>query len=115
MNSIPITPDEMKWVGVDFDGTICHNSGYPDFTPTDPIIGAKLALEALTCSGYKVIIFTARPYSDYRIIESWLEEQGIPFRRIICGKPLLKFMIDDRNIEFVGSWDKVMTTITERG
>lgn len=107
----PLTSEELKWVGIDLDKTLAHNSGLPDFVLGEPINGAKEALEKIIEMGFKPIIYTARPYSDYNIIENWLDINKIPFRRIICGKVLLRFMIDDKNIEFNGNWGEVLTKI----
>ena len=53
--------------------------------------------------GYKIVIFTSRPWDDYSNIENWLNDNHIPFRSIVCGKPIVKYYIDDRNIEFKGT------------
>jgi hypothetical protein len=103
----PIEEPEVKWLGVDFDGTICYSSGHPDYIPGEPIPGAVETLKDLDRQGYKITIFTARHWADYHNIERYLENWGIPFRRIICGKPLLSKMIDDRNVEFDGDWSKI--------
>jgi hydroxymethylpyrimidine pyrophosphatase-like HAD family hydrolase len=103
--------DELKWILCDLDNTICNNSGFPDFIPTQVITGTKKALREITDRGYKVIIFTARPYSDYQLIEQFLDDNDLEYRRIICGKPLAKYMIDDKAIEFKGDWDKVLNKI----
>jgi hypothetical protein len=107
----PLTNEEIKWIGVDFDETLCHNTGFPNFIPTEPVKGAVEAMKAIDAKGYKITVFTARHWTDYHNIEGWLNHHGIPFRRIICGKPLLRWMIDDRNVEFDGDWDKVLNKI----
>lgn len=94
-NIKPRKDDELKWIIVDFDNTIANNSGYPDFEPLEPTEGAKEALEEITRRGFKIIVWTARHYSDYEKIEHWLEQHEIPFRGIVCGKVLGKYMIDD--------------------
>ena len=107
----PLREEEIKWVGIDFDDTLCHNSGYPDYVPTIPLAGAVEAMNKLHGAGYKIVIFTARHWIDYHNIEGWCTKYNIPIRRIICGKPVLKWMIDDKNIEFRGDWgcvDKVI-------
>ena len=103
--------DDLRWLLVDFDDTICHNSGSPDYTPTTPLEGAKESLDKLVKDGWKITIYTARSWSDYQRIESWLDEHQIPHRRIICGKPLGKYIIDDRNLPFNGDWKEVINKI----
>jgi hypothetical protein len=107
----PLTNDELLWVLVDFDNTICNNSGYPDFVPTEPIKGAREALQEIIDKGLKVLVYTARAWSDYSLIEEWLIKNEMPFKTIICGKPLGRVIIDDRAIGFNGDWADVLTKI----
>src|SRR3990167_1318891 len=102
----PITNEEVKGLGVDFDDTMCSNSGHPDYTPREPLPGAVESLQALDKMGYKIWIFTARPWVDYKNIEEWCKHYGVPVRRIVCGKPFFKWIIDDKNIEFDGDWKR---------
>jgi hypothetical protein len=107
----PLTSKQLMWVGIDLDETLAHNSGLPNFELAEPVEGAKEALEKIVDMGFKPIIYTARPYSDYNIIENWLDINKIPFRRIICGKVLLRWMIDDKAINFSGNWGEVLAKI----
>lgn len=94
---------DLKWLAIDFDGTLCHSEP-PTFEPTYPIKGAVEHMQKLHAEGWKLTIFTARPWSDYQLVEDWLLANNVPFRRIICGKPLYYRLIDDRNIAF-HSWE----------
>lgn len=107
----PLTADELRWYGIDFDDTVASNSGLPDFVLGEPMAGAKDALEEIKRRGFKVIIYTARPWSQYIVIEDWLNTHQIPFKMIVCGKMLLRGFIDDRNIEFKGDWNAVLDKI----
>ena len=91
---------KLKWVAIDFDGVIANNSGHPNYVATTPIDGAKEALTELQRRGWKVVIYTARPYSDYENIERFLNDHEIPFKHIVCGKLLAERYYDDRNIGF---------------
>ena len=104
----PMTDAEMKWLGIDLDKTIANGTGYPDFELTTPLKGAKEALKSLEKDGWKIIIYTARPWADYPKIEHWLDQNKIPHRRIVCGKILVKWMIDDRNLAFSGDWTEIL-------
>lgn len=90
---------ELIWVGVDLDGTLAE----PLWTAQDPTnaIGepiphnvAKLA--ELVEHGYKIVVYTSRPWTDYEAIEAWLNHNEIPFKHIQCGKPLFALYVDDR-------------------
>lgn len=113
MKWTPITNEQTKWYGVDFDLTICSNNGHPNYEPGEPLPGAVESLNNLSKIG-KIIIFTARPWSDYHNIEKYCEHYNIPVRRIICGKPLFVCMIDDKNIEFNGDWKEVEYKVWKR-
>ena len=109
---------ELKWIGCDFDDVVCTNSGFPNYIPQKLIPGAVEALQKLDRMGYKIVIYTARPWSDYENLERLCQENKIPVRRIICGKPLFKWIIDDKNIEFNPSvpgesWDGVVAKISK--
>lgn len=107
----PLPSDGLKWIGVDFDDVIASNSGYPDYILGEPMAGAKEALEEIKKRGLRAIIYTARPWSQYIVIEDWLNTRQIPFKLIVCGKMLLRWMIDDRNIEFKGDWNAVLDKV----
>ena len=110
MNEYKIKEQELKWLAIDLDKTIAV-SNYPNFKLQEPIKGAKESIDKLVAKGWKIIIHTARPWSDYDIIEKWLNKYEIPHRRIVCGKLFAKYYIDDRGIEFKGNWNKVLKKI----
>lgn len=111
MRSGYITSEEMRWLLVDFDETICRNEGAPDFKPTTIIEGAKEALDKLVSNHWKIIIYTSRHWGEHQIIEDWLNEHRVPFKQIICGKPLARWIIDDRAISFKGNWQDVLDKV----
>lgn len=92
---------KLLWVGVDLDGTIATPVWTPE-NPTseigDPIPESIKKLRELADNGYKIIIHTSRPWTDYEAIENYMLHYGIPFREIQCGKPLYAAYIDDRAI-----------------
>ena len=106
-----INNEELKWIGVDLDNTLADNSGTPDFILEDPIEGAKDFMDELVNRGFRPVIYTARHWADYEIIENWLIKHDIPFREIICGKPLFYKIVDDKNIAFKGDYKEVLKEI----
>lgn len=98
---------EVKDIGIDFDKTICNTGPWPDYIPGEPIDGVSEALTKLK-EKYNIVIFTARPWSDKYNIMAYCDYHMIPFNDVVCGKPLLHFMVDDRNIEFDGDWNKAL-------
>lgn len=103
--SYTITPRaELIWYAVDLDGTLAEPA-WPDPGIGDPIFGNVMKLRQLVRAGKKIVIHTARPWSDYELIESWLNQNLIHFDRIVCGKLLAHRYIDDRAIhESEKSW-----------
>lgn len=104
------TNDDLLWIAVDLDSTTAMNTGHPEYKLLGPVLGAREALQELAGKGWKIIIHTARPWSDYETIENWLLLYDIPFKRIVCGKLLAKYYIDDRNIDF-REWSKMKQDI----
>ncbi len=103
----PIKDEDVKWWGVDFDGTLAHNTGIPEFKVLGPVDGAVKTLQLIDSIGYKITVFTARPWADYNNIEAWCDYYQVPVRRIICGKPLLHTLYDDRNWGTRINWAEV--------
>lgn len=99
---IPPAPrSDLLWDAVDFDGTLAQSSWTPEkptAVPGPPIQENVAKLGALVEAGRKVVIHTARPSSDYELIESWLTFYEIPFHRIVTGKLLAARYIDDRAV-----------------
>lgn len=105
------TNEQLTWLGVDFDQTIADNTGFPDFKMTQPLDGAHDALTALVNEGYKIIVYTARGWSDHGEIREFMKKHELPYHEIVCGKLLAKYYIDDRNLAFDGDWKKITDTL----
>lgn len=95
----PPPRSNLLWLAVDLDGTLAKPVWTPD-NPTseigDPIWSNISKLRLAVEAGYKIVIHTSRPWTDYEAIESWLNHWRIPFSRIVCGKILAALYIDDR-------------------
>jgi hypothetical protein len=91
----------LKWLAVDLDGTLAESIWTPD-NPTSAI-GAPIKRNVVKVreaerAGWKIVIHTARPWTDYEAIEAWCRVNDIPCRRIQCGKILAAAYVDDRAI-----------------
>lgn len=99
---IPPPPrGELLWDAVDFDGTLSQGTwsvDNPTAVPGPPILENVIKLWELVDAGRKIAIHTARPSSDYELIEKWLLHYRVPFNRIITGKLLAARYIDDRAV-----------------
>jgi hypothetical protein len=91
---------DLKWVAVDFDGTIAEPLWTPE-NPTGlagpPLPGVREKLRELVEHGYKPIVHTSRGWTDYEYIEWYCDHYELPIRRIVCGKILAARYIDDLN------------------
>lgn len=107
MPFVPKPPrGDLLWIGVDLDGTLAEGIWTPD-NPTSDIGPIKVypdgrtakekAME-LVAHGYKIVVHTARSWTDYENIKEWMNYNGIPFKAIVCGKLLVKQYVDDRAI-----------------
>lgn len=109
MNGFTIPPRaDLRWLGIDLDGTIAEGLWTPD-NPThavgNPIPANVTKLRDAYLAGWKGVIHTARPWTDYEVIEAWLRHHDIPFRGIVCGKLLAAAYVDDRAINAAArSW-----------
>lgn len=89
----------LRWIGVDLDDTLAH-AVWPDKGIGRPMWDNIQKLHDLLDKhpDWRAIIFTARAWEDYPVIEAWLDLHGVRYRRIFCGKPVLRAMIDDKGI-----------------
>lgn len=79
-----------KEIITEIDGCLCE-----PVDPTDeaavrgavPIPGAVEQFRRWRAQGYSLCLFTARPASAAVATEQWLAEQGVPYDRVIYGKP----------------------------
>jgi len=101
---------DLKWVAIDVDGTIAEPSWVPgelNFVVGAPIAENIKKLEQVVEAGYKIVLYTARPWSHQQLLEAWCEKHipQIPIRAIICGKLLFIQLVDDRAINAMAdSW-----------
>jgi hypothetical protein len=98
---------------VDLDGVICEEKPTFERSLALPLTGAPGALRGLQRKGYTIIIYTARSWSEYEMTKAWLEKWSIPHDQLIMGKPVGDMWIDDRAMEFKGSWEEVWTRLVD--
>jgi len=93
--------DKLKWLAVDFDGTLAESVWSPERPGPDigdPIHYNLDQVEELSAKGWKIVIHTARGWEHYEAIEAWLQEWTVPYDKIVCGKLLAHRYIDDKAI-----------------
>lgn len=83
------------WVGFDLDGTLSEHI-WPKEGIGEPLSDGVLAARHYKRAGYRIVIYTARPWWDHQNITEWLERHGIPYDQVVCGKLAVGLMVDDR-------------------
>lgn len=98
--------NNLKWWGIDFDGTICISDPKDGYKMIEPFPNTKDVLERIRKVGKKIVVYTARGWEHYIEVEEFMNKYDLPFDLIVCGKLLVEVMIDDRAINFNGDWKK---------
>lgn len=91
---------DLRWIALDLDGTCAEPAWAPGKLSVigSPIPGAVEKAWAASEAGYKNVLHTARPWSEYEMIEQWLIRNEFPVRQIQCGKILAHRYVDDKAI-----------------
>lgn len=95
-------------IAVDFDDTLF------DKAKGTLIKGAAATLQFYRAQGHHITVFTNRPDYDYSTVSALLVAGGIPFDRLICGKPSYDIFIDDRARRFT-TWEEDYLNNLPRG
>ena len=95
-----------KTICVDFDGVL-NEYGYEERDLGEPLTGSKEFIKELRRK-YKVVILTSRPKEQ---VIHWLRNNGFPSMKVTnCKVPAVAY-IDDRAIQFNGSYKKVISRL----
>jgi len=94
-------------VVIDIDGTICDERPTFEKSLADKKDGVVESINYLYEKGVFIILYTARGWAEYQMTVKYLNNLGIKYDILICGKPIYDYWIDDRAIEFT-SWKDVM-------
>lgn len=111
---------------VDFDQTIRPWGGLFDFT--EPYAGAHDRLHELKSQGYTLVLFTSRLsqvwhisegrdpreaiYEQLAFLRSYCARFDLPFDEVTAEKIPSIAIIDDKAVEFRGSWTKARHRLT---
>ena len=89
----------MKTAVIDIDGVICEERPTFERSLAGPIAGARHDIGRLADSGYRIILHTARSWSEYEMTEQWLADHGIYYDALVMGKPVADIVVDDRSVK----------------
>lgn len=110
-------------IAVDIDGTLC--TWHPqDYELAEPFTDKISIIAGLSEAGHCIWIYTGRGSSLGsaeaasekwgKITEDQLKRWGVPYERLIFGKPMFDVLIDDRAINFDGDWADGIKSIESR-
>jgi hypothetical protein len=88
----------MKTVVVDMDGVICEERPTFERSLAKPLRDARDRIAAMRDDGHRIIIHTARSWSELAMTEEWLYEHGIVYDQLVMGKPVADVVVDDRAV-----------------
>lgn len=96
-------------IAVDVDGVIAKYDNWKGFNKFgEPVKSAVESINSLYDEGYIIKIYTARPLTP-QLIE-WLNKYKIKWHEI-ARKEMFDVLIDDRVIQFNGSWKRTINAI----
>lgn len=102
----------MKTVVVDMDGVICEERPTFERSLAKPVPDARDRIDDLREAGYRIIIHTARSWSELAMTEEWLYEHGIVYDQLVMGKPVADILVDDRAVTSLEEAENVVKRLT---
>jgi len=108
--------EHKKTIAIDFDGVIHMNNTGDEFQPKlisdEPVPDTQFAIRQLR-KFYKVVVYSARAvYPEGKTaIRIWLKKYNIEVDDITYEKNPCLVYIDDRGLQFRGSWKQTLNDI----
>jgi len=87
-------PQHREVVVVDVDGVLTVETDGRDYARRTPRAFAARSLERLAKEHW-VVLHTARPESDRKVTEAWLERHGMAYHGLLMNKPSAGLLVDD--------------------
>jgi len=91
---------DRKVIAIDLDGTLCDELPYGIRPLAEPFLDKRDLINKWVDKGHIIIIFTARPWHEYFLIQKWLDDNEFKYNQIVCGKVQYDYIIDDRMSTF---------------
>lgn len=89
----------MKTAVIDIDGVICEEGPTFERSFARPVCGARADIDRLAENGYRIVLHTARSWSEFAVTERWLHDHGIYYDALVMGKPVADIVVDDRAVK----------------
>ena len=112
---------------IDIDGTICSLKEEGQvYRHLSPLQGAALKIKSLRAQGCYIIFCTARHMKtcnsnigmviarEGQALIEWLKENEFEYDELWFGKPYAHVYIDDKALQFKGSWDEIDISLIQK-
>jgi hypothetical protein len=84
--------------GFDIDGILTREVEGHDYANRTVNETNVATLSLLHAEGHLITVYTARMDIDWLTTQEWLKEQGIPFHRVVMGKPKCDAYVCDMTV-----------------
>jgi len=91
---------DVPQVVFDLDGTLAETLWPKRLVIGDPIPEGVAMLKHYSNEGYGIVVYTSRPDHDKDHIWAWILKHKLPVDKLVTGKPIASWYIDDRGINF---------------
>lgn len=111
---------------IDIDGTICQlRKPEQSYTELQPVVGAADKIRSLRSQGNYIIFCTARHMKtcnsnigmvmalEGQNLIQWLEKHNFEYDELWFGKPYAHVYVDDKALQFKGSWNDINEQLFE--
>ena len=99
--------DRLLTFCIDIDGVLCEDGSYPNYHLAAPKQEYIKKVRKLYKAGHRIVLFSARYFSDQDVTITWLRRYRIPFHKLILDKPSADIYVDDRGVSLL---DWLVTT-----
>jgi hypothetical protein len=82
-------------ISIDLDGILAKPISPDNYEHAQPIKENIEKVNRLFDAGHRIVIYTARGWHGYDLIERWLRRHGVKYSQIVCGKLYAHAYIDD--------------------
>ena len=98
---------------IDLDGTLLEYDKFKPFHFGEPKPGALEVCNSLVSQGFDLIVLTARDPAEHGVIAQYLDSRDFPISKVTNVKTPASVYVDDRGLNFSGSWDGMLEVILE--
>lgn len=83
------------------DGVLCSEEKSGNKMFAKPYLEEIRKLNIMYDKGFIIIIHTARGWMDFKMTKEWLDNHGVKYHSLICGKINADYIVDDRSFKSI--------------